>query len=172
MKEAIEQALFPLLGLPLWAISRAANMEGFHFGERHFTTSRFGNRAPIEVGEYALHVQCAWRIVDSERIIVASRDVYEPAGELADEPANFDWDVHGANRCDERVSALLAMHDQRPLHVTTVTADVYGGFQLFLSEGYALQVFPNDSCPGERWRLFKPDTDDDHFVVTGKGIES
>jgi len=172
MKEAIEQALFPLLSQPLWAISRAANMEGFQFGERHFRTPRFGNREPVEVGDYAIHIQCAWRIVDSERIIVASRDMYEPVGELEEVPADFDWDVQGANRCDERVSALLALHTQRPLQVIAIAADVYGGFQLILSEGYALQVFPNASCSGEHWRLFKPGTDEDHFVVSGKGIES
>lgn len=172
MKKEIEQALYPLCGLPLISISRSVNMEEFHFGERHVKIPRFGDHTPVEVGEYALHVQCAWRIVDGERIIVASRDVYEPAGDVAEEPADFDWMKHGANRCDERVSVFWAEHADAPLFVTAVEGDVYGGFRLLFSEGYELQVFPNDSCPDEHWRFFKPDTDEDHFVVTGKGIES
>jgi hypothetical protein len=42
---------------------------------------------------------------------------------------------------------------------------------LTLSDGYMLEVFPDDSVGGEYWRLFQPYRNTEHLVVTGQGIE-
>jgi hypothetical protein len=60
----LEAALAPLVGLPLWATHRAADLQSFQFGAQHTVTSRFGPNAGSvrTVGDFALHVQCSWRI--------------------------------------------------------------------------------------------------------------
>ena len=105
MKGAIERTLAPLVGLPMWAGGRAADMTMFSFGDRWRVRNRHGEM--VEVGEYALHVQCAWRLVGASRIIVASRDYFYPAGDPDDEPPNFDHDQPGANRREERMKAFF-----------------------------------------------------------------
>src|SRR4051794_36672784 len=95
-REKIEQTLQSLIGLPLCKSHRGADMQGFHFGAQHSTTTRRGE--PAVVGDYALHVQCAWCIVGPEGIIVGSRDVYYPPGDDPyDQPPDFHWDTKGGN---------------------------------------------------------------------------
>ena len=173
MKDEIERALTALIGLPLWTSGRAGNLQWFHFGNRRTVASHKGDTK--EVGEYALHLQCAWRIYVFDKIIVASRDLYYPLGETRHAPDDFDWDVQQGNRRDQRVSDFFQEHTLRPLVVTSVEAMGAGSARLVLTEGYVLEIFPDDSFSddySEHWRLFQPSTDKSkHFVVTGRGIE-
>jgi len=61
MKEQIEKALQVLVGLPLWEAGRVVDLEWFEFGARRTVLEKDGrNRGKSrEVGEYALHAQCA-----------------------------------------------------------------------------------------------------------------
>ena len=112
MRERILEALGPLVGKPLWASGRAADMQTFQFGARRPRTNRRGE--PVEVGEWALHVQCAWHISGPEGVVVGSRDLYYPPGDDPyDEPPDFDWDRPGANRRDERADRFFADYASR-----------------------------------------------------------
>lgn len=115
-----------------------------------------------------MHLQCAWRVVGPSGIVVASRDRYTPAGDRDQDCDGWDWTVQGANRCDERMAGWL---DGTSYLVTAATADPYGGMRLTLARGFALEVFPDDSLPGDHWRVFQPGVDGPHFVVTGAGVE-
>jgi hypothetical protein len=75
MKEQIRRALDSLIGTALWSSGRAADLEWFQFGERRTVTT--GGRTK-EVGEYALHVQCGWRIRRGDQVVVGGRDLYYP----------------------------------------------------------------------------------------------
>jgi len=165
----IESALAPLVGLPLWASGRAADLQWFQLGAQRPVTAQYGpaKRTERMVGDYALHIQCAWRISGPTGIVVASRDRYVPAGDPDEEPADWRWDRPGANRCDERIKAWCL---GGPYLVEAVAADPTGGVRLALSHGYALEVFPDDSQDREHWRLLQPARDADHFIVTGAGI--
>jgi hypothetical protein len=172
MKEKIEQTLNILVGLPLWASGRAVDLQWFDFGEHRTTVTRKGKT--MEVGEYALHVQCAWRICTQDKVFVASRDLYYPPGETSDVPDDFDWDISQGSRRDQRIQLFFQEHTAHPLIVTSVEADRAGSARFFLTEEYALEIFPDDSFSddhSEHWRLFQPSTDAPHFVVTGYGIE-
>src|SRR6185437_10699370 len=80
MKKEIEETLQCLVGLPLWGAGRTLNLLSFQFGLRHLRTHRHGKSS--EVGTYALHVQCAWHIATTDRLLVASRDrLFEPGDE-------------------------------------------------------------------------------------------
>jgi hypothetical protein len=165
MRNEIESSLQALIGLPLLDVGRAADLEWFSFGNpRTVTTSRGKTKT---VGEYALHVQCAWRIRDSARIIVASRDRYEPA-EAVEDTENFDWDRPGANLCDRKMGQFLADAGEGSQTVTQVEADNVGSLRILLSTDVMIEVFPDDSEEDEHseyWRFFQPASEAKHLVV-------
>jgi hypothetical protein len=167
----LEAALAALVGLPLWSSNRSVDLQVFHFGAKRTVTRRTGGTA--EVGELALHVQCAWRIRGPRGIVVASGDRCLRPGDdpLANPDDDWDWCAPGANRCDARLRDWL---DERSYDVERANADPTGGIVLAFAGGFALDVFPDDSLDGEyseRWRLFRPDDLDSHFVVSGGGLE-
>jgi hypothetical protein len=168
MRTQVQKALNVLIGQPLWSSGRAADLEWFQFGLRKIVKDSRGNER--EVGEYALHVQCAWRITHQEQVVVASRDLYSPREESDDRPEDFNWDVQGANRRDQRIAELF-QNETRQFVVRKVEAGKAGSFTIVLDDDYALDVFPDDSLSGEHWRIFKPYAGEPHFVVSGKGLE-
>lgn len=167
MRHKIETALQPLVGKNLWGSGRAGDVQWFHFDDPNAVPARAGVK---QVGEYAIHVTCSWRIVDAGQIVVASRDRYYPTGDPWEEEPGFKWDVVGANRCDARTSEFLSTNYGR-LKVGSITVDDVGSLSIGLSETARLDVFPDDSLESEYWRLFRPGEDEQHFVVTGSGIE-
>jgi hypothetical protein len=153
-RKVIEMALAPLVGLPLWSAGRAADLEWFQFGARHVVVARVGKAKGSErtVGEFALHVQCAWRIVGPNGVVVASRNRYVPADDPDSVSPEWEWEQAGANRCDERIHAWC--HGNAYV-VRSVAADTLGGLSLVLSDDFTLDVFPDDSVQGEHWRLLR-----------------
>ena len=169
MKNEIERSLAPLVTLPMWAMDCAADLAMFTFGDRRLEQNRHGE--VVGVREYTLHVQCAWRLVGQNGIIVASRDYFYPAGDPNDDPPNFDHDQPGANRRDERMAAFFAECGHEVPVVESIDADRVGSLRIVMSHDVTLEVFPNDSLEGEYWRFFPAYSHARHFVVTGRGIK-
>ena len=136
----------------------------FDFGERNKILDFRGNEK--EVGELALHVQCRWRITTESHVVVGSRDINYPADYSEDQEIRegFDWD-RDPNRLDKLVRVFFGHHEQG-LVVQGVAVGDAGSLQISLAEGLSLDVFPDDSLNQEHWRLFKPDTNQPHFVFT------
>lgn len=169
MKEAIEKELEALISSPLFKVTRAANIECFHFGEELNVLDRRGNHQVV--GKYVLNVQCAWRLAGQEGIIAASRDIYTPAGDPFKESPNFDWSQPGSTRCDERIQNFFQEQHNVPLIVEEIEADNIGSVTIRMKHGFRLEVFPDTSLKDEYWRFFESETENPHFVVTGLGIE-
>jgi hypothetical protein len=171
IQQQVESVIAPLVGMPLWDAGRAADLLWLAFGQRQTIQDFRGERR--EVGEYALHVQCAWRFIQGEKVVVGNRDLYYPRGyrDPKDEiPKGFDWDVQGANRCDEGLATLFA-GGAKQFVVEQVEAGQAGEIALLLEGGLTLQILPNDSLEGEHWRLFRPGSDAPHSVFAGNGLE-
>ena len=171
MREATKSKLDKLVGLNLRYAGRASNLFWLGFGEKILVTRR-GKRE--EVAEYALHIQCSWRIAKGNKIVVGSRDFYSPRTGLENENGHFEWDVQGNNRFDERIESIIEDIDENTI-VERVDSDEVGGLKIFLSQGYLLEVFPDTSEDDEYrefWRLFKRKEDSPHFVVTGNGLKN
>jgi hypothetical protein len=168
LQDRINRALSPLIGLRLWGAARCLNLEMFAFGERTTRLNRTGEE--VEVGEFALHVQCPWRIVGPTGLVVGSEDRKYPDDE------NADWeefDANGPSRCEARMNEWLEEYAEAPLKVKRVESDHIGGFRLLLEHGFVLEVFPANSLRGEHsehWRFFRPSSEG-HFVLTGHGVE-
>jgi hypothetical protein len=146
-------------------------MATFQFGARLKTRDFHGR--PSEVGEYALHVQCAWRIVRGDQVVVGSQDLYYPADyEDRSEhiPEGFDWD-RDPNRRD-RLVQLLFEDGAREFVVDGIDVCAAGTLHIRLNDGFCLDVVPAVSLNEEHWRLFKHGADEPHFVIAGSSVET
>jgi hypothetical protein len=146
-------------------MARAADMRTIQFGAVRDYMSGC-------VGEYALHIQCPWRFENDSGIITGSGDLYRPFDKNKELNVNFDWE-HDDNLQDQLLRQLLNGYDERTrqivnstslLVVTAIEADSTGGFWLKLSGGYRLVVFPTGTRV-EAWRIFRPGSEEEHFVV-------
>ena len=172
MNDEVERALAPLVGLPLWAVGRSADLLWLQFGGRRRVAGEDGGEQ--EVGELALHIACPWRLRDSERILVGSGDLLTPA-DPAEDLETFDWGEPGASWLDVRLGELQAADATAPPVVEAVAGDALGGLRLALSGGRTLEAFPNATPTGhvatEFWRLLRPAGGEPHFVVGTFGVE-
>ena len=139
-----------LIGKTMWTCRRAADMSTFQFGQR-FQTKDFVGR-PSDVGEYALHIQCAWRIVRDGAVVVGSSDLYYPADYSTEDvvPPTFNWD-HDPNRRDRLLTSLFEGHGFELRKVTLGTA---GFCRMEFDGDLQLEIFPTNSVGEEQWRLF------------------
>ncbi|MBK0009912.1 hypothetical protein IAE23_25930 [Bacillus sp. S35] len=171
MREAIRSQIVKLIGLNLRYAGRASNLFWLGFGELISVTRRGKTE---ELAEYALDIQCSWRITKDNKILVGSRDFYSPRTGWNEENDDFDWDVQGNNRFDERIESFIE-NTKEHVAVERVEPDEVGGLKIFLSQGYLLEVFPDtseDDEYSEFWRFFNRRKNSPHFVVTGNGIEN
>jgi hypothetical protein len=157
---AIQQALKPVVGLPLQCIGRAANVAWLHFGEMREVDDLRGDRKTV--GDWAIHIQCPWRLSRLSRIVIASDDyAYAPNGDYLMD----GWSHPGRSRFDFIAAKLCTEFEIHPPVVTSMQVDDVGGFSLGLADDYRLDVFPSSSDESdENWRLFEPSRDTKHFV--------
>jgi len=127
------------------------------------------------IGEFSLHLQCPWRITNTEGVVTGSGDWYAPEhAEDFEKLADESWDPgHGGSLQEAKLRSLLdnqrtdvkyVTNETKNLVVTGVRTDRIGGFELLLSTGYSLEAFPSSSR-WEDWRLFRPSSEEPHFVV-------
>jgi hypothetical protein len=173
LAEEAKANLQRLVGLKLSRMARAADMRTLQFGN---TVDRIGGGV---VGEYALHIQCPWRLDGPTGIVTGSGDLYEPYAQKEELRESFDWDKDDSLQ-DGVLRELLKGYDENTkqivnstnvLTVEAVETDSAGGFSLRLSGCFRLLVFPN-CTRSEAWRLFRPSKDkygdapdERHFVV-------
>jgi hypothetical protein len=167
MTGEIRDALAPLHGMPLWRAGRAATMLWLSFGRRvHAPTLRHPERI---TGEYALHLQCPWRVSGPNGVVTGSADMFVPSD--PDMPAwAFDAECPGNALADFALGRWIDCYVRQPLVVIGIDVDRCGGFCLALSEGFAFEAFPNsraDGAESEYWRLLKPAEETRHFVMRG-----
>lgn len=172
MRDDVERALAPLIGLRLWGAGRAADLLWLQFGARQSLASADGSEH--EVGQFTLHIACPWRVIDEERILVGSGDLLTPV-DPDEDPETFDWEQPGASWLDVRLSELLPPDTAEPWVVESVAGDGLGGFRLGLGTGAVLEVFTNATPTGhvttEFWRLLRPGTGEPQFVVGTFGTD-
>jgi hypothetical protein len=186
-KTEVKKYLDKLVGLPLSIARRAADLLVLHFGtiqevENRSLSGELRKNPKGTVGDFALHIQCPWRLENSEGIITGRGDLYVSAetGEYFDKEVDDDsFYKHGTNLQDKRIGELLQgvepitnsyMNVTNFLIVESIEAGEFGEATIYLSGGYRLRMFPSNSI-GEHWRLFIPSTEEKHFVVEGSGVE-
>jgi hypothetical protein len=134
-------------------------------------TFQFGSLRPVgggSVGDWALHLQCPWRIEGPEGIVTGRLDLWEPVEENGPVDATWNYET-SPNLQDARLEQWLKRPEAARV-VRGVDADAFGGASLSFDQGYVLRLFPAGTC-GEDWRLFSPTSDHPHLVVSGGAVE-
>src|ERR1700674_4964268 len=151
MTTTIEHTLKQLIGLQLF---KAWNV----YGTRMFYFAAPGAENQKGDGEYRLTLECPWRIERDDHILVGSED-YELRAEGNSDPAWNPTEMQWGHRQDQKLEEILGeskngaiFNTKSALTVEFVTADVFGGFKLGLSGGYALATFPASEATME-WLL-------------------
>src|SRR5688500_13415614 len=108
MREQIEERLNVLVGKPLRYMGRAAHMEWVGFGDYVVVPNLKGQLRKL--AEYALHLDCTWRLRGPDGIITGTTDLFyspeEPYRALKAEERNKK--VEGRlyrTLCDARIAA-------------------------------------------------------------------
>ena len=167
MNTKMQNALTELVGKTMWACRRAADMATFQFGRQKQVHDYYGR--PTEVGEYALHVQCSWRIVSGDTVIVGSRDLYYPSAYVESESVadKFDWE-RDPNRRDSLLNGFFE-GGTREFVVSHVDVGHGGACRIEFDGGVCLELFPDDSLAHEHWRVFATDERGPETITTGGG---
>ena len=146
-----------ILGSPFHGLRRAADMLCLDLGEeieRHFALP--GPEGQVRtVPSYSIHLQTQWRFVRKGRIVLASRDIYEP---FAPEAVDEDWryDLVGRPAVESSRFDVLSPSLSRRLLGNTVAAcqiSRLGDLTLEFSNGIRFESFTPSSLREELWRL-------------------
>ena len=168
LKRDIEKATQCLVGLSVCHLGYAGNMRGIHFGNARKVAGVF-------VGDYALHLQCPWRLEGGGRILTGFQDYYTPA---SDQPEEGWLPESGTGNLQEEVLAQvfdlpkfgagpLVRARHNPKVVVRTLGDSLGGLVVLFTGRLRLRVFPAASVE-EHWRIFQPKRRVRHFVVDGR----
>ena len=152
--------------LALWHAHRAADLQVFWLGP---PVQRVSWDSKVQtVGQFSLHIQCAWRIRSGDRILVGYRDVF-----VTEDDTEGDKTATGSNRqpITRRDFLLESLINERadPLRVNRVDVDDLAGLSLLLDEGLVLEIFPDasgDDAHSESWRFFEQNSER-HLVIMG-----
>ena len=163
MKLQAKNILQELIGFKLTRTTRGADMECLKFG---FKT----NNENQNIGEFGLHIQCNWRIVNETNILVGSDDLFEPNSENKSET---DFDYEDGNLRDEKLGNLISLND---LIISRVYEDGIGGLNIRFTDQIELQIIPTNSSESEYnefWRLIdNRGVESKHIVARVSGIEN
>jgi hypothetical protein len=146
LRERVSDYLACLRGTPLWACGRAADLLWLQFGRKRSAATLAGGTR--YVGDYALNVQCAWRVTTPEGLASA-------------------WDLPSDGQIDAGLAAFVGTHC--PAVVEESVADDRGGFKLFFIGGCTIEVIPGRDGE-EQWRLLRPGTAAQHVVLAGRDV--
>ncbi|MCC8395156.1 hypothetical protein LJ656_21440 [Paraburkholderia sp. MMS20-SJTR3] len=153
-RSEIERRLSVLPGLELSGVHHAADMLTLSFGPLHPFTNFKG--VVKYMGQWALHVQCHWRLEEAGLIIATIDDL-----RVSDEEAHAN---------SQRLNEMLVEHD--PVVVETVLVDDRACIGLKLTRGFRLTIIRDGVEDEEDWRFFEHLSDATHLVIEGGKIAS
>ena len=152
-KEQVRRHLSALIGLDVSGVAHAADMLTLQFGPlREVTTSRGTVK---HLGDWALHIQCRWRIEQGDAIVASHLDL------AASEECG--------RATTSQVRDLLVT--QGPTAVLDVEAGESGDAVISLARGMRLIILADGIPDDEDWRLFRSNSDARHFVIEGGQVD-
>ena len=159
MKNKIENKLGCLTNQNMSKIGRASTTVWIQFGQLKRVKTYKGSFK--EVGKYALHIQCPWRLINSEsKIIIGSGDIFIPK----DKNLNDDTFIDEFNALFD----VIAKDIPDKIIVNKVEADETGSVKIKFKNAWELLILVDTSYNDEyyeNWRFFEPGTQKDHFVI-------
>jgi hypothetical protein len=154
----------PLIGLELWSPARSVDLVSFQIGGKHKSVEEMRNEDTR--GEFALHLQCVFRIRRLEKILTSEENFYHAAKEDDDD---FDWRKPRTTLFDKRAAGIF-QPEKRRFFISSFEIGAVGSFSLACTNDLFLDVFPCGFGNQEHWRLFEFDGDKVHHVFRGSGL--
>ena len=122
-------------------------------GGRITSINRICNLISIQISKAEmqstfLHIQCFFRILKEDKIIICSEDMYRPKKQNSD----FAWDIPGDSLFDyamEKCEAELLSSD-----ITGIHKNQTGDLEIIFRNGYLLQAFVDTVESEEKYRIF------------------
>lgn len=124
------------------------------------------------IGEFALHLQCPWRLTNENEIIVGNGDLYQQADEKAAYDENYDYLKFNANLRDVKLDKLIK---DKSIKIISAKADKFGGLKICFDNNIILTVFPDlaSKADNENWRLIDfRNGESKHLVSWTTGYET
>ncbi len=163
MTKKTENTLEELIGIKLTYSTRSGNMECLKFGHKIDSKNQ-------DIGEFGLHIQSDWRIINEKNILVGSNDLFEPSSENESE---MEFDYEKGNLRDEKLRSLINSNE---LVVSSIIDDEIGGLKIIFNNQVELQIIPTNSSKSEYnefWRLIdNRGVESKHIVSRIDGIEN
>lgn len=82
--------------------------------------------------------------------------MYVPSQKCEGIDEEFQWEVYGMNRFDERIEEFVEKV-KSGIMVESIEADYIGGVKVFFSGNYLLEIYPDSSSTEELWRILVPE---------------
>ncbi len=133
-------------------ISRVIDMLCLFFGEDYTVIK--DDKVIENVAEFSLHLQTQWRFRDNDRILLASRDIYEPYNK----DVSDDWEYDLVGRPDE-LSSVFDVKSKKLIEkmkntiVAESTLSPTNDILIKFSNGIIFEQFTPASTKDEEWRL-------------------
>lgn len=152
-----------LIGKKIRKIGRSGNMVWILIGNEIMQDNQKRRKY-----EYALHLQCPWRIEEmgKKEILVADDDIYSPKKDV-EWSNDFNWDIQGNNAFDEKVTELF---NNREYTICDCSQSCFNELEIKCIEGIRLVTFLNSSSNLENWRLLD-NVNRKHIVCVDGKIE-
>lgn len=168
-----------LKNLKLGHISRAGSTICLGFGEKiekniacKMEDGSFGVKK-VAVSKYALHIDCPFRIICREKILLSKNDIFTPNSTLinsVEDVEDFEWDVFGDNNFDEKIEKYF-LENKAYLSVREIEVSRFGDLKIQLTDNFCIETFIDSSDDGECWRFFESGNNDAaHLITTGCGF--
>lgn len=113
-------------------------------------------RGNSNASNYALHIQCAMRMILSNQVVLSSENMYIPDSDVPDEQNPFHWDEPGRSRFDKQISAIFSEH--QGAQIQEVILSECGDVSILLENHLAIHIYINSTDgEDEEWCLI-------HFI--------
>lgn len=156
MEKNIEQSINKVHKKKFLCLGRATNLLWIQFGNI-LKLKNFKNEE-IEKGEYVFHIQCPWRFIQKNKILLGNEDIYQSEEYIE----NFDWTKKGTSIFDKKESSINEL--LKNTKVKEVYLNSLGDLKIIFTNEVIFEVFLNTSLKMESYRFINNKTRE-HFVI-------
>lgn len=162
-RERIEKRLKKLIGKYFFYMSRMGDSIGLWIGQKCRSHDLKEMR---EHREYALHIQCAWRLINTKNfeVILGSYDMFLESSLYKENYDAMKWDDMGTKLYDEKHKFFFENRTE-DVYIKDIKLSKNKEIEIIFSNDTKLETFAWYSHKGELWRLFETQKNTRHLVV-------
>lgn len=141
---------------------RTLDMIEIGFGELSEETNRYGKK--YEIAQFVFHVQCSFRVIRDNSIVLSTEDLFLPFDQKCHEEA--DLNKKDSTLFDSKAKCFTALMKEEKIIDIKISAQ---NDLTITTENTIIELFVY-SNQFESWRFFEHSEDSPHIVVDERGI--